>query len=194
MTWRFIEPPKPMLVGDDFLEDIDGDWIAESKLDGWRCEISKEDGNISCISRRGQPQKVSDELLRHFKLMPNGMSVDCEWLNPIRMKAINKEHGTKLPMVECLSVFDVRWFGGKFMGAVPLKERRNIPFFASLPIKDIADCVKHMTVFQAPHCTGDEAHQFFERQKAFSYSEGIVLKYLEGTINGSKWYKVKYRA
>jgi ATP-dependent DNA ligase len=189
---KFMEPTKPKPSCTSILKHIDDSYIIESKLDGWRLEISVENDKIITVSRKNKslpiPEFLKEKLL---KLIPNGCSIDCEWINPSRIKAINKELNTSLPEINCISIFDITWFQGLCLKNTNLKNRRSIEIFSSLPevnTKEIADGA----IFKSPYVLGSKANQFIEEQKNQPLSEGVVIKDLDGNI-GSTWFKIKHR-
>jgi len=193
MGWRSIEPNKPIRAGDDFLEDINDKYIVDAKLDGWRLEICKFDGEIKIHSRTNKPRELPLELINQLKKMPEGMSLDCEWINQSRIKAINTSLNVDLPLVDNLIVFDIRWLNGRYIAKMPLAERRQIKFYAKLLKTDLNGLFSaNHRIFQAIHTKGGKAKSFYKKQKDFAISEGIVVKRLDGGLSAN-WYKVKYR-
>lgn len=192
MSWRFVEPNKPIRASEDFLEEVDEDFIVDAKLDGWRLQITNF-GKINVVSRRNIPRELPDGLMTQLKSMPVGMELDAEWINPTRMKAINSEFGCKLPMVNNIVVFDIRWRDNKYIPKVPLQERRQIDYYQSLPKATIEQLLNSdMGVYSAISVDGSEVDQFYQNQKQSMLSEGIVIKRKTGQLGG-QWYKVKYR-
>lgn len=193
MAWRFIEPNKPIRASDDFLDDIDNKYIIDAKLDGWRTEIVKQNGELLFLSRRNRLHEVPKEIKTCFQFMPEGMALDTEWINRTKIKSINTNLSINLPLVDNIVVFDVRWVNGRYIASTPLADRRAIDFYRNLPTIDLANLLSHdMKVFQAISCKGGEARDFYHMQTDYAISEGIVVKRSDGGLSGN-WYKVKYR-
>lgn len=193
MAWRFIEPNKPIRANEDFLVEVDHRYTVDAKLDGWRTEIVKKDGKLSFLSRSNRVHDIPDKLIRQFHDLPEGMALDAEWINHTRIKAINSEHNVRLPMVNIVVVFDVRWFQHRYMASMPLSERREIIFYKNLPKIAINELLEHdNAVFQAISVNGKEVKKFYSKQKETIISEGIVIKRSDSGLS-SPWYKVKYR-
>lgn len=193
MAWRFIEPNKPIRASEDFLGDIDSRYIIDAKLDGWRTEIVKRNGELSFLSRANKAHDMPEELVEQFDDLPEGMALDAEWINHTRIKAINSEHNTRLPRVNILVVFDVRWSQHRYIANVPLSKRREIEFYRNLKKTTIDRLLEHdNAVFQAISVNGNNVKQFYSKQKETMISEGIVIKRSDGGLS-APWYKVKYR-
>jgi ATP-dependent DNA ligase len=194
MAWRFIEPNKPIRASEQFLDSMDERHAVDVKLDGWRTEIGKFNNQMHAVTRRDTAQKIPEDLLeKASSIMPEGMALDCEWLNPSRIKAINTRYGCNLPEICKLVVFDITWVNGKYAGTAKLKDRRSHPFYASLPnvgIKEITDC--DHSILSMPTYNGNNPKAFYEILQNFWICEGVVGKRLTGTLK-SPWYKVKYR-
>lgn len=189
---RFIEPNKPIRTNEEFLDEIDNSYIVDTKLDGWRIEIRKINGEIHSVSRTNKnydlPHILKDQF---YDKLPEGMGIDAEWINKSRLKAINTIHGTKIPLVDCIVLFDIRWMNGKYISAKTLDERREIDFYKNLPIVDINN-IENGLVCKVCSSSGNKSKQFYKKQKSSILSEGLVIKKKSGNLD-SPWYKVKYR-
>ena len=189
---RFIEPNKPIRTNEGFLDEIDDSYVADVKLDGWRTEISKFNNELHYLSRVNKPLDVPTELRNYFqKNLPEGMIIDAEWINKSRLKAINTHHGSSLPILDCMVIFDIKWMDGKYIAGKTLSERRDISFYKNLPVIDL-DNIKDNTVYQTISVTGDNSKKLYDIQKTQPLSEGIVLKRKSGKLD-SNWYKIRYR-
>lgn len=58
-----------------------GCWVAEPKVDGWRCVIIKGDGGLSFLSRQGKPLAVPASIETGvFDSFPPDSVLDGEWV------------------------------------------------------------------------------------------------------------------
>lgn len=193
MRWRFITPNKPIRANEDFLNGLTKDHVLDSKLDGWRVEICNINGVLQFISRHNKKLNIPPKLALKFSSLPYGMGLDAEWLNSSRIKSINTEFGLKLPTIDNIVVFDVRWVDYKFQASVPLLDRRNNPYYQDLPEESLDGLLQSTNqVFKAISTTGNKAKQFYKKQTKRMISEGIVIKKSDSKLNDS-WYSVKYR-
>lgn len=62
----------------DYVDKITGAFIATQKLDGMRCVILKDNGNITVFSRQGQPIEDLVEILEEAEQLPDYMVYDGE--------------------------------------------------------------------------------------------------------------------
>lgn len=192
MTWRFIQPNKPIRTNEGFLHEIDDRYTADTKLDGWRASIGKFDNKIHCISRVNKQLELPPELIAKFqKTLPEGMAIDAEWINKSRLKSINTSANVNLPILDCVVLFDITWLDGKCIASKPLSERREINFYKSLQTVDL-DNLKNEMIYKMSTVSGSNSQSFYDDQKSQPLSEGIVVKKKSGTISDN-WYKVKYR-
>jgi ATP-dependent DNA ligase len=200
--WRFIAPDKPIRTSEGFLSIVnDRDWFIEAKLDGWRCEIGNFNGNIHTISRSGERLNVPDHLKEQAReLVPDGCAIDCEWLNPTRIKAINSELGLKLPLITKIVVLDITWHQGKYIGQKPILDRTAIPVYNSLPTTTINEIIDSADFVKSIRFKGNPMESY-EVSKSHILCEGLVVKKktskTKGSHNSSRknpgWYKIKYR-
>jgi hypothetical protein len=130
----FIAPDKPIRTSVEFLNDLDiEDWSIEMKLDGYRIEISKDNNIVTARSRHGLILNIDSYFYNYFnKIMDNGWAIDAEWVNHNRIKAINKNLNSDLPLIECIGVHDITWMNGKYVGNLTLKERRNCDLYNTI--------------------------------------------------------------
>lgn len=189
---RFIDPTKPVRSGEGILDEIGDEYLVETKYDGWRAIVSMNEGNIKVVSRHNKPMDMPNFLLDKLQeLIPEGSMIDCEWINQTRIKGINEQFNLGIPLVDCISVFDVLRYKGKSLKSMPLQDRRNVAIMTSLQENDLTS-ISDGIIFRASGTTGNNARQFYEDQKATPLSEGVVIKRLKGTL-GATWYKVRHR-
>lgn len=200
--WRFIAPDKPIRTSEDFLTIVNSDdYFIEAKIDGWRCEIGNFNGKMHAIGRRGNKLDVPECLLTQAaELVPDGCAIDCEWINPTRIKAINTTLGCNLPYITKMVVLDITWHQGLYIGRKPILDRTALEVYNALPtttidaILDAADFVKSVRF----NCNAKEAYQL---QQNHPISEGLVVKRKSSKTVGRNdvshknpgWYKIKYR-
>lgn len=116
MLWTF--PPKPMRMS---IKDLAGfnpkEWFAQIKYDGHHALPLQERGQTKVLSRHKKPLKVSDSLMSHIAGLglPDDTMLDAEWTSR------REKHKT-----EELYLFDVLWWGGKWVGDKPFEERYKL--------------------------------------------------------------------
>jgi ATP-dependent DNA ligase len=81
--WRF--PDKPAIqIGRAGLAKLPGNYIAELKLDGWRCVVERAATGWSFTSRHKQPIPISRDLAATIAAtldnLPAGTILDGEWI------------------------------------------------------------------------------------------------------------------
>jgi len=137
-----ISPIFPMQPIPYFGEKLEGEWIFEPKIDGWRLQIIKyEDGRIEFWGRRLEKHpnwtKNLSYLIPYLKELPSGTLLDSELYSTKGRRGIPSvmaKTGLAKPVIY---VFDVVYFKGEFVGNKPLRERKlllkeitlNPPFY-----------------------------------------------------------------
>jgi ATP-dependent DNA ligase len=177
-----------------FGEKLKGEWIYEPKLDGWRMQILKcSDGEIKFFGRRLEKNPDWSEDLKYISErikddIPNGTILDCELYSDRGRRFIPSLFSKKPKAEPIINIFDIIYFGERFLGNVSLIKRKQIlskikfepPFYRIkfYFLKDIKKALK----------------RFLEE----GY-EGIVIKKLnspykiskEGPIATEDWRKIK---
>ncbi|MCM8784549.1 MAG: hypothetical protein NC818_07310 [Candidatus Omnitrophica bacterium] len=177
-----------------FGEKLKGKWIYEPKLDGWRIEIIKcSDGKIKFFGRRLEKNPDWTEDLKYIAekiegKIPKGTILDGELYSSKGRRFIPSLFSKKQKVEPIIGIFDVIYLGEKFLGNLPLSERKYIlskiklekPFYhiKFYPLVDIKKALKR-----------------FLRE---GY-EGIVIKKLnslykiskEGPVATENWRKIK---
>jgi ATP-dependent DNA ligase len=174
-------------------ETLEGDWIVEPKVDGWRLQILKANGKIQFWGRRLEKNpnwtdklNYLSDFLRHI---PDNTILDAELYSEKGRRfipALFKKNPDVRPVI---MVFDVLYLNGEKVFMLPLKDRKlflenlNLkePFYL-MPYKKLVNDVK--------------THLLEEKKKGH---EGIVLKMLyspyeigkDGPIATIFWRKVK---
>jgi len=174
-------------------EKLQGDWIYEPKIDGWRLQVVKyQDGRIELWGRRLErspnwTNKLS-YLIPAFRKLPNGSLVDAELYSTGGRRFIPSLFARKRKVDPIIYVFDVIFWEGEFVGNRTLRERKAL--------LETINWDPPVQVLQY-----DRIHDIREHWEAVikSGGEGLVLKYLEsiyevgrdGPIATQYWRKVK---
>jgi len=125
-------------------EELQGEWIYEPKYDGWRLQVIRYlDGRVELWGRRLEKKPNWTERLeslseRAGEFLPKGILLDAELCSDRGRDfviSLFAENPRAKPLVY---VFDVVFYEGKFVGDLPLRERKEIlgklrfsePFFA----------------------------------------------------------------
>jgi len=177
-----------------FGEDLKGEWIYEPKLDGWRMQIVKTyEGKIKFFGRRLEKNPDWTEDLGYLcekieDKIPNNTILDSELYCDKGRRFIPSLFSRKPKVKPIIDIFDVIYFDGKFLGNLPLRERKKIlseigfenPFYCIeyYPLRNIKQALEKML---------REGH------------EGIVIKKLnsfykiskDGPIATENWRKIK---
>lgn len=189
--YKFRIPNKPIRAGVRFLDTISKDSICDAKLNGWRTLIGKFNGKLHFLTRTNKKQNVTKLFFDVFHDLPEGCELDAEWLNPSRIKAINSEFNLNLPLINVMSVFDIRWWDGKYLANKRLTERRSLSYYKNLPEIGLDDILStSYPVVKAIASTN--VKDFYDLQTHYAISEGVVIKKASGGLK-SKWFKVKYK-
>jgi len=177
-----------------FGEELEGNWIWEPKVDGWRVQVIKyEDERCEIWGRRLERNPNWTPRLPYLvemarKILPAGTLLDAELCHPEGRRFIPSlftERGARSAQV---FVFDVVFLNGEFLGDLPLEKRKeallslklSAPFFY-LEYKPLVDLASHL------------------REAVERGQEGIVLKELnslyivgrEAPIATEYWRKLK---
>jgi ATP-dependent DNA ligase len=174
-------------------ETLEGDWIVEPKVDGWRLQILKVNGKIQFWGRRLEKNpnwtdklNYLSDFLRHI---PDNTILDAELYSEKGRRFIPSLFKKNPDVRPVIMVFDVLYLNGEKVFMLPLKDRKlflenlNLkePFYL-MPYKKLVNDVK--------------THLLEEKKKGH---EGIVLKMLyspyeigkDGPIATIFWRKVK---
>lgn len=207
-------PDKPTEFFLPALEEMDikerGKYIATQKLDGWRLLIVKDsihkivksfkgstnwargkNKDLFFLSRRGTnkggPTNISvcEEIVEQVEKidLTDQSMLDSEWL-----ERRTKDDGIH----ECVFLLDYMWKSDDWLGNDPHQVR--VDLLGKIPIDN--DWIRR------PEFVTENYVDFYEKQKALSWTEGIVLKHVNSTIIGDDieckknplWIKVRYRA
>ncbi|MCU4138201.1 MAG: ATP-dependent DNA ligase [Thermodesulfobacteria bacterium] len=122
----FLMQPIPY-----FGEKLNGEWIVEPKIDGWRLQIIKyEDGRIEYWGRRLEKHpnwtKNLSYLNPSLKDIPNGTLLDCELYSTKGRRGIPSVLTRTKKAEPLIFVFDIIFLNNEFLGNKPLRERKRI--------------------------------------------------------------------
>ena len=184
--WRFVD--SPMEIKKFMLSSFEGkDFLAQQKLDGWCTYLVKDDGswlksinihgtnrgdNLFFLSKRelskGGPTDipVSSQISNEIKKIhiPPKTVLICEWM---------KRRTQDTSIGEKLFVYDILYYNGEWVGNLGAMDRFQKVISLSnesLPI---------------PDWTKTKFADFYEKQKSFLWTEGIVLKKINAPIKGN---------
>ena len=157
---------------------------ALAKMDGFRCitEID-ENGNVSFISKSGNPLPVSNHVqlavkkLIDDKKIPIKSSLDGEW-----MKRRPDYDGP-----ECIYIFGPIWLNGEWVGHLPFKDRWEWTLNLGLKVDDLSiarsDQIPNIPLIIPAYSV--DCADLFEKSKNAIRTEGIVIYDLNGIIAGN---------
>jgi hypothetical protein len=206
MNLRF--PDKPSEIFQEVIEELDNDKsFAQSKLDGYRCLVTK-DTKHNMIKRL--PTQISDTTSGIFFLTRRGLKKGGPTNNPVNTEIINAIQELDLPdntmldaewvyrrtkdHPEGLWIHDILWLNDAWQGNKPCIERYE---------KILLPILKNI---KEPLHTPDQVmkgfKEFFTKQKQIPWTEGIVIKEKGSLITGNlaecatigSWLKLKWRS
>lgn len=131
----FLMQPIPY-----FGEELLGSWIVEPKIDGWRLEVVKNESEILFYGRRLEKNPNWTEPLSKFMLgdalskVPSGTILDCELYSNFGRRLIPSLFSKNPKAKPIILIFDVIYYNGKFIGHMPLEERKMI--LERMPVKE----------------------------------------------------------
>jgi hypothetical protein len=214
MRIRFPDKPNRMYEKSFPLLEEQGDFIATQKVDGWRCLLIKDstgksikgfadqtwargkDKVLYFVSRRGIDSggptllPVSDEIVQEAEELdlPDQSMIDAEWM---------KRRTTDDEIPECLFALGILWQDNKWLGSLKEEERM-------LWLDDVVtppDLGFEFRPIAQPDRAEAGYEEFFNKQKEWAYTEGIVLRKKHSTMVGDRteckknksWLKIKWR-
>jgi ATP-dependent DNA ligase len=205
--WRFPDAPSSE-ISRAGLAALPPGYMAQLKMDGWRCVIEFTPEGVTFTSRHRKPIPISNDLREKFTganwrtgwplpkhdsylctNIPPGTILDAEWCS---RRPGNRE--------ESLTVFDVMQLGDEPLWGHLATDRFTV-LKSWLPCEWIVPYMIPLTVIPL---TGHIGYQgFFDiMQKLHPEAEGIVLKRLDSKYIGSYakcadnpgWIKSRWRA
>ncbi len=115
-----------------FGEKLQGEWIVEPKIDGWRLQVIRNARSSVFFGRRLERNPNWTEKLLNtvgkeaVEKIPDGTLIDCELFTDMGRRFIPSVLSKNPKAKPMIYVFDVVYFGGSFVGDLPLKERKRI--------------------------------------------------------------------
>ena len=155
-----------------FGEELQGDWIYEPKVDGWRLEIIKGSKNVKFFGRRLERNPNWTDKLKaipkeSLKDVTEGTILDAELYTDRGRRFVPSIFTNNPKAKPTVFIFDVIFYKGSFTGNLPLKERKEI--LKSMKFK------KPFYIIKFKKVTNLEEHLRDAIKKGF---EGIVIKEL----------------
>jgi ATP-dependent DNA ligase len=191
MQYRYPDDPIRITM-ENLRTMVPGQWVAQKKLDGWRCPAYFSGGKWTYYSKSGERAIMPPEALRReleSLSWPSEVAVDMEWMGPRQVAHLGGRHSFRL--------FDMLYVNGKWLGDTWFLERhRNLQTVFALAASGKAPA----SVSVVPVLDGDLVAAF-EREKADPLSEGLVIRGAKsGLVGGfhtkgknAFWRKIKYR-
>lgn len=191
---RFNGPVWLMQPIPYFNEPLEGEWVWEPKMDGWRLQILRyPDGHLEAWGRRLEKKpNWSARLLPLFKKgsenIPHGTLLDAELCAEGGRRFIPSVLAGKKEVRPLIFIFDVLYYDGEFWGNHTLRERKALLHKIALgpPLYPLAFF---------PLISVEKAYA----QARQAGHEGIILKHLnsayqigqEAPLATPHWRKVK---
>ncbi|MCM8771975.1 MAG: RNA ligase family protein [candidate division WOR-3 bacterium] len=174
-----------------FGEKLEGEWIYEEKIDGWRMQIIKFKNEVEFWGRRLEKKPNWTDKLFYLKdillkLLPDYTLLDCELYSDRGRSGIPSLFAKNKNVKPVIFIFDVIFFNNEFVGTKTLKER-----------KKILEGLKFVEPF---YILKYENFIDFSKIKISKDAEGVVFKNLnsiyqvgiEAPIATIDWRKLKY--
>lgn len=200
--------PYPFALAHALTEDLEslgdpGDWLAEWKWDGIRCQALRREGEIALWSRgEGLIQESFPELAEVVAAWPNGVVLDGEVLawredRPLPFSELQRRLNRKAPGrklladVPCvLRVFDILELDSEDLRATALASRRDT-------LEEFVLGHPHPALLLSPRVVGDSWKDLAiaRTQAKQRGAEGLMLKRLDSAYEGGRkrgvWWKWK---
>lgn len=113
-----------------FGEKLEGEWIVEPKVDGWRIQIIKEKDNIYFYGRRLEKNPDWSNKLKidkeAFKYVPIGTILDGELLSDKGRRFIPSLFFETKRANPLIYLFDIIYYKYEFVGDMPLIKRKEL--------------------------------------------------------------------
>jgi|GEM_PF-261218 len=200
-TWRIEEKEKslgPVWLMQPipyFGEKLEGDWIYEPKIDGWRMQVVKTEKGVEFWGRRLERKPNWTDKLKAVPVsaldnLPSGTILDTE-LSTLKGRRFIPSLFTSSAKAEpVVYVFDVIYFRWEFMGNLPLSRRKEV--LSSLKLKE------PFSLLECHKVSDLEKHL---REEVVKNHEGIVIKELnspyllgkDAPMATANWRKIKPR-
>ncbi len=113
-----------------FGEKLEGEWIVEPKVDGWRIQIIKEKENIYFYGRRLDKNPDWSDKLKidkdAFKYIPDGTILDGELISDKGRRFIPSLFSDTKRANPIIYLFDIIYYKYDFIGNIPLIQRKEL--------------------------------------------------------------------
>ena len=115
-----------------FGESLEGGWVVEPKIDGWRLQIVKHlSGKVKLWGRRLEKNPDWTDKLKQVtrlagEILPSGTLIDAELYSTGGRRYIPSLFAKNPKASPVIYLFDVIFYQGKFVGDLPLEERKKI--------------------------------------------------------------------
>ena len=177
-----------------FGEKINGEWIYEPKIDGWRMQVIRYDNsNTECWGRRLE-RKPNWSSKLHYLLeelkdaIPKGTILDCELYSTGGRRFIPSLFAKKPKVKPLVYIFDAVYFNGMNVSKKTLRTRKRM--LSKIVLKPPFFCISGKKL------TSVKSNYSSEMKKGH---EGIVIKKLnspylvgkEAPIATHWWRKIK---
>ncbi|MEO0137984.1 MAG: hypothetical protein ABIL86_10715 [candidate division WOR-3 bacterium] len=189
----FIGPVWLMQPIPYFGERLEGEWIYEPKIDGWRMEVVIYDNKkIEFWGRRLEKKpnwtEDLDYLIAYLKDLPSGTILDTELYSTGGRRFIPSLFAKRRKEEPIIYVFDIIYKDGKFLGDLPLRKRKEI--LQRLKFKKPFQLIEYQRL--------NDIKEDFQKAVAKG-AEGIIIKNLnspywvgkDGPIATHHWRKIK---
>lgn len=178
-----------------FGEKLEGEWIWEPKIDGWRMQIIKGENTLEFWGRRLERKPNWTEKLKalpksSLTYLPPGTILDCELYCDQGRRFIPSLFTSRPKGQPIIYVFDLIFYKWEFVGNLPLKRRKEI--LSAIPFREPLSLV-----------LGEKVDNLELRLKeaVLSGHEGIVIKELnspyllgkDAPMATANWRKIKPR-
>jgi ATP-dependent DNA ligase len=176
-----------------FGEKLEGKWIWEPKIDGWRIQIIKYENDLEVWGRRLEKKPNWTEKLYWLisdlnKILPPKTIVDAELYTSKGRRFIPSLFAREKKVEPIVYVFDVIFYDGVFVAKSILQERKkllkNIAFFAPFYIMDGETLTDMNDALQTAIKEGHEGIIIKKIDSVYDVGEHAPL----ATIN---WRKIK---
>ena len=181
MDWRAPDKPREAYI--QMLAPLDhGNYVIQSKLDGYACVISFDGKTITAKSRHNISLPVHQSILDEFKELniPTPWMLNGEWMK------------LRAGLTEQFYLFDVMYIDDKWQGQKDYIDRWNW----------LVDNIKTSSLIQLVRTGYHDFVKFMEQCIDDPLTEGVVIKHKKSKLIGSlkdskinpQWIKVKHRA
>jgi ATP-dependent DNA ligase len=198
----WIYPQKPVRISESFLSKINPDnYVLESKYDGFRALLTKENGIIRMFTRNRNEMIIPENLISQINSMdlPDGVMLDGEVWTPSKRGSWVHDKS-----VECsLTFWDIMAYDGKLLIKETLEERQNILQSIIEPghhpdVKYIQS--EHVSVERIREIREEAVQHKTESKSRSGFIHGVVLKrkgsvrrdHVKRSVEHPDWLKIVF--